>query len=284
MLVFHIGLPKTASTYLQNGIFREANGLDLIHRKSGRRAKEICSAIRYFNSPNPVRYRLAAMAVRRMLRSYEPEHRVVVVASENISISRTTFWTGQAVGPELVARRLSRLRKKLGRIAEPTRVVIGIRRQDHWLASRYAGSSESFSHFSQSDFEQRLRSISDSAELRDPITWLDYTGMRDAFLRHFSNQELFFVPMEQLGDASGSIMQDLGRFMGGVDLLTPYSKSHAPGGQAQRNVHGTEANTWPLRNGAGTIELTPELSERILHRFRESNEQLRELLGVDYTG
>lgn len=282
MLVFHIGLPKTATTFLQNSIFRQAEGVQMIHRKDGADAQYLISAIRHISSDSALKYLWQSRQALRALKKVDVVTPVLIVAAENMSVSRTSFWKGRGVGPCQVAERLDKMRNVLGRDAQDFRIVVGVRRQDRWLASRYAGSSASFSGFSQEDFEKRLNEIASSPVLSPPYDWLDYAWVREAFARYFAKDEFMFVPTEQLDTDTATVLGKLGKFLGNIDLLAPLDAAQAPDGTARRNVHATSPNRWPLRNGKGDVTLTESLSRKILDRFARSNEQFQQFVAVNY--
>lgn len=282
MLVFHIGLPKTATTFLQNSIFRHAEGVYMIHRTDGADAQHLISAIRHTSSGSALKYLWQSGQALRALKKVDVKAPVLVVAAENMSVGRTSFWKGRGVGPYQVAKRISKMRCKLGDDAQDCRIIIGVRRQDRWLASRYAGSSASFSEFNQEDFEKRLNEIASAQILRPPYDWLDYDWVRQSFANYFAKEEFLFVPTEQLDQDTGTVLGQIGQLMGGVDLHAPFHVARASGETVRRNVHATSPNRWPLRNGKGDIILTESLSHSILKRFARSNEQFQQLVAVNY--
>lgn len=282
-LVLHIGLPKTATTFLQNGVLRHLAELDLIHRKQDRQSQRICTLLKRANSPRAVLARLELHRAAGRIRRYPRRNPTLVISSENISVSRTAFWTGVHVGPETVAARLGNLVAALRVPAESVRVMIGVRRQDRWLASRYAGSSASFPDFTQHDFERRARAIIDSTTPYPAIGWLEYDRVHAAFSSVFGAHALLFIPMERLKvDASG-VMESISNLLGGIDLTAAYEANRtADGAIAARNVNSRDGESWPLRNGAGTLTLDARLASDILAHFGDSNTRFERATGVDY--
>jgi hypothetical protein len=276
MLVLHIGLPKTATTFLQHKILKRADGLQFIHRITGRRAAGLCLALKRaaaaHDDAEAATYR---RRVTRLLgRLTEPAPDCVLVSDENVSVHPADFWTGTGADPKLVARRLRRLGRGLDPPLAGLRVIVGIRRQDQWLGSRYAESAKLFPGFGQADFDRRMRAVAEAPELAGPLGWLDFAAMRKTFGRAIGADNLLIVPMERLTEAPRETLAEMGGFLGGIDLVHRYDRAEARGDGLRRNTLSAGENTWRLRSGEDAITLDPGVQAALRARFAAANAAL----------
>jgi hypothetical protein len=272
MLIVHIGLPKTATTFLQHRIFPPALGAACLHRKSGETAEKICYAFKSLAlSPSPAGAHRRAL--KKLLTLRDVPSPSLLVTDENISVHWGHFWDGRGPTPERLAGRFARLRKDLEEIFPALRVIIGIRRQDQWLASRYAESSKNHPEFCQKDFEARMGRLAKSEPLNGAFAWLDYAAVRAAFIEALGPENLLMVPMERLTCDPHAMLEEMSAFVG-ADLIASYdeipeeAKGHRP------NQLSTGENAWRLRKGGHTLRLPPELQAALLARFADSNRRL----------
>ena len=150
VLCFHIGLPKTATTYLQWSIFPTIARVDLIHQSQGdKRARKFLVDLKNYctlgRRRNPLKRTLRNWSARRqvLLKDRVPAPRCTVFTSENISMTPNGVWTGDGPPPAVVAERLAITAEELGVAARHVKIIFGLRSQAPWLASRYAESSKS---------------------------------------------------------------------------------------------------------------------------------------------
>ena len=256
VLVLHIGLPKTGTTFLQHRVFGQTPGLAFVHRQrrpargGGLRAASATSrratpARRGLASPAPGRRGCARSAGRR---------RRFVVSDENISVKAEGFWTGGGAGPERLAGRLAALRPTC-REAGPLRVIIGIRRQDQWLASRYAESSKHFPAFGQGDFDRRMAAI--AAARRSPGRSAGSTTRGRA--RRSSRRSAPRTFCGAAGAAGGGAEATLAA-IGGFIGVDPGAAARHAGAAPQRACEGE--NIWRLRRDRAPLEAGPGASGR----------------------
>ena len=268
MLTLHIGLPKTGTTFLQRQVFAGSEDPLFLHRRQGPEAEALCRDLRrYVKCPGivapflrrRVRNRLVAIAeaggVPRLL-----------VSDENIAIGSAGFWTGTGPDPVRVARRIAELLP-----GERIRVLIGIRRQDQWLASRYAESSKRLSGLGQDDFERRMREIVATEVLKGPLAWLDYGSVQDRFAAALGPENVRLVSLERIAAEPVATVHSLEAFIGaGPDQR---ARSLKPSRQG-RNRLSKGPNTWRMRKGGGVLHLGPEIQAALLGRFEEANASL----------
>jgi hypothetical protein len=138
VLVLHVGLPKTGSTSLQSGVFARADGVAYAHRKRGAAAADLTEGLRDYVRAGPVAAAFARRGLVRRLAAFAPEAATVLVSDENVALGQAEFWRGRGPAPADVARRLAALAGALPDRLRPVRVLVGVRRQDRWLASSFA--------------------------------------------------------------------------------------------------------------------------------------------------
>jgi hypothetical protein len=272
MLIVHIGLPKTATTFLQYRIFKPAFGSGFIHRASGGADEKLCRQFRELGlASSPARAHREKLA--KLLRRRADQASTILVTDENISIHWNHLWDGRGCEPDRLAGRFARLRKNLAHMVPELRVIIGIRRQDQWLASRYAESSKHHPEFGQQDFEVRMVRIAASEKLEGAFAWLDYAAVRDAFVTALGEENVLIAPMERIKQEPRAMLEEMGAFVG-ADLVASYetipeeAKDHRP------NQLSSGENSWQLRKDGSTIRLPPELQAALLARFTKSNRAL----------
>jgi hypothetical protein len=267
MLTLHIGLPKTGTTFLQYQIFKRQKGVQYIHDPLNTADDSIERLIkRYFRCTEESLGRLAE-TIPRVL-----PHGNVLVSNENISMKASEVWRSAGPTPADFAERLERLSPAVGGI----RIILGIRRQDQWLGSRYAESAKNFEEFGQKDFEARMEAIAHSP-LSGALQWLDYATVYDRLAEAIGENNVMAVPSEELLHSPESTLRTLGDFLGHHGLVEAYHSARATR-DVRRNVLSTGKNTWQLRKRDTSIELSDDLAEQVLTRFREENRALDKVL------
>jgi hypothetical protein len=282
MVVLHIGLPKTATTFLQHRIFRRARRLRFVHRRTDREADRLCAALRRYTAAASfwapgLRRRLVAQLAAR---AGAGPPGCLLLSDENVSVLSSGFWSGKGPVPDRVAARLGALGAALDGRFGPLRVIIGIRRQDQWLGSRYAESAKAFPGFGQADFERRMRGLAEAEAFDGVHAWLDFAAVQAAFAEALGPENLLLVPMERLADAPHETLGGMGAFLGGIDLLRPYAAAEAKGGGLRRNALSAGDNVWRLRRDEGEAEivLDPALQAALRARFAACNRLVAERL------
>lgn len=269
MLVLHIGLPKTGTTFLQ-GIFQRIPDLAFVHRLMGVEQARLCHGLRTFVRANALVTPLYRRRIEAELAALldAAAARPLLVSDEDISMTAGSFWRGTGVEPARLARRLIPLGRRLGERAAPLRVIVGVREQDQWLASRYAESSRMFPEFGQADFDARLVRMAKGEPLAGPARWLDYQHVHDCFSRALGPENILLLPLERLAEKPREALADVGRFLGGIDLAARGTGSQ-PG--RRRNRLSTGENVWRLRRDGTPLYLDPALQAAIRDRFAASN-------------
>lgn len=292
MLALHIGLPRTGTTYLQHKIFGSAPGLTLVHRKRGPEGSyELCRDLYNLAHVETEEFPVYRRRVTRKLRALKEARSdadaalPVVVANENVSLQAGGFWRGEGTAAGRLALRLADLASRLGDDFGPTRVIIGIRRQDQWLASRYSQSSKKLPDFGQADFERRMAEIADGAPLNGPLSWLDYAAVRDAFAAALGVENIMMLPLERMAAAEAETLDALGRFLGGVRFETGGREKSDPAEAyvgTRRNQRSEGENAWKMKTEGETLHLPAALAAEVLARFASSNAALGERVALGF--
>jgi hypothetical protein len=275
MLILHIGLPKTGTTTLQS-VFRRIPDLAFVHRKVGATEAAICQGLRRYTRTNgllaPLYAKRIGTRLRTLARGEGATPGDLLISDEDVSVAAGGFWRGAGAVPDLAAGRLASLGRRVDQGFGPVRVIVGIRRQDQWLASRYAESSRMFPGFGQVDFDRRMRRIADGQPLSGPLQWLDYQRVHESFVRALGEENVLLVPLERLGGSPAETLAEVGRFMGGVHLAAGGKRGGPRRGHRNRLSQGE--NTWRLRRDGTPLLLTPDLEAALRARFAASNAAL----------
>lgn len=277
MVVFHIGLPKTGTTFLQRNVFSGAPGVLFVHRSQGMEAEAFCMGLRRYVRADPVsavwlRHRLRGTLGRYCVKA-RSNGQVLVVSAENISVHSVLFWQGKDPAPEQVARRLAEL---AGSDTGELRILIGLRDQAPWLASRYAESGKDFREFCQADFDRRLREIAALPALAGPLAWLDFGHVHEAFAARFGDANLHLYFQERLDAKPGWTLERIGAFVGGKEMGPVFRNLGRQSRGDRRNVSRKGENIWKLKSGPrARLVLRDDLKDAIMARFSESNRALR---------
>jgi hypothetical protein len=178
------------------------------------------------------------------------------------------------------------------------RVIMGIRRQDQYLASRYATHCFLADKPGQADFERQILEIIEPAKRysSDGI-WLDYKMTRDLIVNILGADSVLILPLEQLSADPSGYFAALGGFLG--EAIEPDDKAGH-----RENVRSVTPDLWRcgkrLRHAGQEIPLTPferkiearlgpgfeirlglELKRKILATYEDSNRSLATNIGID---
>ena len=177
------------------------------------------------------------------------------------------------------------------------KVIMGIRRQDQYLASRYATHCFLADEPGQADFERQTLEIIDPAKryFIDGV-WFDYKTTRDLIVNVLGVDGVLVLPLEQLSADRSGYFAALGGFLG---------EAIAPDGEAaHRNVRSVAPDIWRCRKRwrpigqevpravfesktkirlgpEFEIRLDPELKSKILAAYKDSNRRLAADIGID---
>lgn len=306
-LYLHVGLPKTATTYLQREVF------------------PTLTRVRYLDTLGHTLFTGAddqghgqGTLTSCFRRSAE------VWGSHGGAVLRDLFGCERAdrppgdalVSDEGIGRTGSRpalLAAHLAALAGPARawgfgrvrVLCVIRRQDRWLASHYAQVSDRNPRASQEDFEAYVRRTLDpSGERYGFGMLLDYAALGRHLRSAVGRENLRVLPYELLADDSAGFHARVAAFLGAPT-------ASADGGHQRQNVRSTGEGVWALRParrsravrlrpgrllaalrlpdevrltrrvGAESVRLTEPLSAAVLRAYGPSNRAVAEDAGID---
>ncbi len=313
-IIFHIGYPKTATTLLQRGMFRQipalgcdssvpsAERLEFEIRKmvnqesmemwSSPRGQSIVESILALGgNTNPILYS-SEHWLRGPMQSYPEGARPVLpelythLASDHICGLSKYGWGNR------------------GRV----RVMVTLRNQTSWLGSKYAQNSDRRSNAGQEDFENFIRCVIDD-ESSAGRHFLDYDRLYEDLCSIVGRENVLFLMCEEIGQPS---------FKTSFMHWTGYTGfDHEPDTGVKHNVRRVESNKWKTRPNSRIvrsrpfeildytakrvfgldirkpvkkvvaaishteiIELTPRMSSYIQEHYRDSNERLDRKLNL----
>lgn len=303
-LTLHIGLPKTATTFLQTGVFPRMSGPIFLATPQ--------SAL--FEDPDDAEadHRIMSCALKRSAAIWRECGDVLFAEM----LGPRSQWTPQDVlisdeGIGRIASRPELLRAHLDAIAERAagwgfsrlKLVCVFRRQDHWLASHYAQVSDRNSAPSQADFERTARNLVAPFHSRYRLGMLlDYATLYDVLTEAAGATQVAMMPYERFKTNPDGFQRELSTFLGAPEM----DPSHGSGvTEVDRNARSSGADTWAIRPArrhvrphglaraferlgdlgqrrrARTVTLTPEVSVQVLDAYRASNARLASALGLE---
>lgn len=298
-LHLHIGLPKTASTWLQKKVFPLIQHLEYRDRPK-----------------SPLFDYIGELAERRLMTSAFMQSSEIwpgfgdAIFGEILGDRQTWLLNDrdllisdegmgrQAGRPTLFAAHIRELQRKAKEWGfDRLNIICMIRRQDHWLASHHAQMSDRNPIAGQVDFERLVQEVTLPQLARYEFGMLlDYGVIHDRLLEVVEAENLLILPYELLGKSPQTFLQTL------LERLdTPFAKIE----EIVRLTQGTTANVrsdqgvWrlrplPVRRIAGVplpewasrrreqiIQLTPDISDRVHTAYSTSNQSLAAKTGVD---
>lgn len=308
-IVFHIGLPKTGSSWLQQHVFPR---LDSVQYVGGGKGEVTGMHGRHAHE--------AFWCHPRVWRDHDPELVRAFLGldaadevgnPERALISRGTISSPKVFVPQSELERdyPERLGEHLGELRRAARnqgvdrvcVFAVFRRQDTWYGSRYAQHSNRIIGAGQDHFERSVRSLL-GPDYDRLGAYGDYERMRNYLADALGEENVLLLPYELLTADPRRFMAEMLRFLGSRMAVEDLVDAGSTRGSA--NVRRAGAQSWTLRPGrpaitvrperlrkilgAGrrlpiwfnrnddSITLTPELSEEILRVYDESNRRLAE--------
>ncbi|MFW5642331.1 MAG: hypothetical protein ACOCY0_06160 [Roseicyclus sp.] len=301
-LHLHIGLPKTATTFLQESVFPRIEGL---HASCTPEAgpdldppgrSESLMAWALARSPDIWRSAGDALFPAMLSGASGMDGRDVLVSDERIG---RTGSRADHLGAHLRALAIEARRRGFKRVT----CLCAVRRQDLWYASHYAQISDRNPDAGQKDFEAAVgRLVDPERGGRRFGRLLRYDGLRAALVDALGAGNVLVCVYETMRETPDAFAADLATFLGrpvplpargagsGSNVRNVGGRSwalrrydrRAAGENARTAAQAARATLRRLRPGApGSIELTPELSERILTAYRASNLRLARDIDAD---
>ena len=267
-LIVHIGLPKTGTTFLQKKIFPLLFKNNYLWRRligDKNAESKIRDIERFLRSQGA---NLNSLSLETLTSYTEP----ALISNENISIMPSMWEQSHIIQPEVIAINLLRLSNLLYKNPLEVGVLVTIRRQDLWFASRYAESSKRMPNPSQDDFEAKVRSILEKKSSHK--YWLDYDYLRTVFEAVLPASRLLFLTQEELEANPINAIDKLFKFAN-IQASLPQDIL-----KEKVNALSISKNCWQFKpyraNGLQRDEylcLTDELSRIILDAYDVSNRQ-----------
>lgn len=162
----------------------------------------------------------------------------------------------------------------------------------HWLASHYVQVSDRAQNPGQADFERVVDEILDPRDQRYTFgALLDFHAIYDALIEAVGPEDVLMLPMEWLEQEPDAFAARLADWLGlQQDSLRLEQREN-------QNVRRSGKTTWQLRNAgwndrlqtmlrgsAASIELTPDLSRKILVGYARSNRNFAEKAAMELAG
>ena len=278
-VTFHVGLPKTATTYLQQHVFPHKGAISFVHRRNNRSTDRFIRHVQEFVR-RPSLDRNALVKIRQYLvdrasRARQQGKASMVVSDENITVMIGDFWNRKFLDPERLASRCGLLADELVSDGLEVLYLCLVRRQDNWLASRYAESAKRNAHFSQRRFERYISGKHFQRAAAESV--LDYYRLHCQVSECIGSDRVMLLPFERYEDDPARVLQEIAQFVG-VDALAEIREPKAVVNQLR-----SESDVWRLKKSENsvdderTLRLTPQLRRRILGAFESSNAMLDEL-------
>ena len=264
MLVFHIGPPKTATTLLQYQIFKPALKNAFFSIKRNDNVRRLVKLIQNDDGATEETFDQITKWLTR--RSSKP---LTVVSNENISSRADGFWDGSGPSPDRVATLLAKLSDAAGFPRSDVRIILGVRRQDQMLASRYAQGASVKEHYSQDGFEARVNDILNLGKALPGHQWLYYDKVLDAFESTFGHNNVLSLSVPRLEQNPEIEIARLGQFCKS-DFSAVLAAAIASGKIRSVNRKSTDIEEWMLGNTQRLV-LHPNIKARILSHFAGSN-------------
>lgn len=307
-LYLHIGLPKTATTYLQQEVFPALSHLRYLGIPQGD----------VFAGPEELRHGSRTLtncvkrstllwgpygeAVFRDLFGCGPEDRPpgdVLLSDEGVGRagSRPVLLGAHLKGIAAQAREWG-----FGRV----RILCTFRRQDHWLASHYAQVSDRNPRASQEDFEATVsRKLDPAGERYGFGMLLDYAALGHSLHQAVGASDVLMLPYELLVHDSTQFHEKVLSFLGDEYGPATFRSTR------KQNVRSTQEGVWELRPSrrsqvvrlrpsrlftslglpdevrlswrtlGGGIRMTEPMSTSILREYEDSNRALADAIDLD---
>ncbi len=298
-LYLHIGIPKTASSWLQSKVFSELSHLTYFDSPRGH----------LFQSPEDINDGNWHMASVFKRSSHIWEIYGDPIFSEVFGdkaawqkLGRDTLISDESIGRQgsrssLLAGHLAGLRDKAAEWGfDRMKVILLVRRQDTWLASHYAQVSDRNPQAGQRDFEGLLNDVTSPQRSRYGFgALLDYGSLYQAITATVGSEDVLVWPFEHVQEDAAGFLQTLlpslntpaDEIQAICDAAAGSDANVRSAGQIWRLRHTPSrlrrmaSKFLPSRRGPGTIELTDSLSRKVLQAYAAENHKISDRTGLD---
>ena len=298
-LIVHIGHSKTGTTTLQKLVFPQLTRFVYFCKNDTPASAQIERAFMH----SPEIWRACGDRIFSQLRAEMGDKSATasaLISAEGISAHKI-FATPPGTpnnhrrDPFLLAAHLREFQFVAQRVGfDSVKIIMGIRRQDQYLASRYVTNGWLAARAPlQDDFERQSLEIIDPDKryFIDGI-WLDYKTTHELIGGVVGEKNLLVLPVEQLGNEPSRYFSMLSVFIG-----EPLN-----GLQSERkNVRSIAPDVWRIERAAvrkvarkerfrsirallaqgAEINLSTALKKKILAAYHDSNQQLAAALDID---
>ncbi|MBK5935378.1 hypothetical protein [Halorhodospira halophila] len=254
--IFHIGLGKTATTYLQSEHFPRIGALG--KRQGGRTFRRAFRDAFLSKSPGFWQTRRGRSLIKH-LANHSPRRDQVIYTDE--ALYRPRMYPRQASPiqadqPERLVEHMKAFGEAWGDLGS-IKVFFFTRNQPEWLASAYAQSSQFQPRASQADFERRIDDILTTPG-DERIRYLEYGRLLVSLQEALGEEATLAMPYERMSDEE--IRTTVQRFLGCDEFLAEPLQPVGKG--PSHNVRRSSAGRW---------KLSPhKLSEtRLQHKWRK---------------
>jgi len=263
-IYLHIGLPKTGTTYLQKQIFPKLHSLNYLHKPLTTFLQDGSDPIygimdRAFKHSAAIWEGLGDEIFSRLTRELKDpsiEPRSLLISDEGAVGSR----------PYFLRSHLNQFSKKAAEWGfESLKIICIFRRQDQWIGSHYAQTSNRNPNASQRDFEAFVDAWLDKKQrYYSKGIVLDYKTLRDQLVMAVGADSVLMLPYELLKTDSPAYINRILDFLNAnVDsiALEGGTETNSQRNAPKHNVHSLTHDVWAIRDqtlkDTRTIQLRP---------------------------
>ena len=312
VFTLHIGLHKTASSFLQQYTFPSCKETHYIDRNEFRKRNSDGPfkswllnrdfEMGFSRSPEFWNVYGSALIKNAIPKDVLDSNINVLGSSEGITNARVfvrnddPFFTPftHMNDPSMLTTHLNNFKAQISEFGfDSLKVILAIRKQDTWLASNYAEFSHLIRFASQSDFEKQVDHLIDpKMRYYWEGVWLNFQYIRDCIVNSVGKDNLAILPQEFLAKSPELYLEKLSRFIDDKGIL------QSPKTIYEKNKNRTDINKWKLKPRnyyirplslfnkytnrivkfktprTNYIEITNQLSNKILAPFISSNKIL----------
>lgn len=294
LVCLHVGIHKTGSTFLQRQVFPKLREIkfwdtpnfDILEGKKP-------TSLSRFMNVSPLVWRELGKPFWDKIREGLPPESNILLSDEHAV---------EANDPFRIGHHLQEIKRVIAS-SHTLRILIVIRRQDTWLASAYAQMSNRYDRASQDHFEEWLRNHTDSQKgfFSGPCVRLKYFTLIRKMEDAIGRDCVTVLPYELLKSSPNLF----------VEQCCNFANRDVPGSFSLRptNKRSTSSKRWQIRPQADRhiqlrpgrvfqavfgrsqvripdwkreeeIQLTKDLSNLVLQKYKTENEELDQYLSL----
>jgi len=266
---FHIGLPKTGTTFIQQSIFKKSRNIisyynriminDFFKKNTGMNLRNI-----FRNSPEIWKDQTYYSAFDKLIEKFiQSSKKLCLISDENFSVNSNFFdlENPDDLEPDKLISHLKTLNERaINSGISGIKILFMTRERSSWLASRYAQSGPKFKNPKQEDFEDRIIQILEKPNLTGTkYEWLDHKRVLKKFDEAFG-RNFRAISFEIFKEDRDVFIEDLNQFF---DAKLEYESNK----NAIKSRKGHKGQ-WEVAGHSDIyIELTDKLSVLINDKF-----------------